>query len=92
MPTPAPIEPPSQENAEAYRAAVLAYRASFKAEREEHGPMLMNFHIPKHAAAEAVLAVKPELTYDQAFALAHSATAWAAQAHREWFWKGVSSV
>jgi hypothetical protein len=90
MPTPASTVPPTQESIEAYRAAILAYLQAFKAEREKWGLMKMNPHIPKHAAAEAVLRVSPGLTYEQAHALAHQATAWAAQAHKEWFWKGIS--
>ncbi|MGA7329407.1 MAG: hypothetical protein WBX25_34235 [Rhodomicrobium sp.] len=92
MPTPAPVNPPAEENLEAYRAAILAYRQSFKAEREKWGEKLMSYHIPKKADAEAVLRVSPGLTYAQAYDLAHQATCWAAQAHWKWFWKGVSSI
>jgi hypothetical protein len=92
MPTPAAAVPPDENTFEAYRAAVLAYRRAFKAERDKHGPMKMNPHVPQHAAAEAVLSISPGLTYDQASVLAHQATSWAAQAHWHWFWKGVSEV
>jgi hypothetical protein len=77
---------------EAYRAAVLAYRRSFRAEREKHGAKKMSPGIPDHVAAQAVRKLRPELTYDQAFALAFQATSWAAQAHWKWFWKGVSEI
>ena len=92
MSTPGPVSPPTEETVEAYRAAVLAYRQAFKAEREKWGSMKMNPHIPKYAAAEAVLGLMPGLTYDKAEALAHQATSWTAQAHWHWFWKGVSPV
>jgi hypothetical protein len=34
-------------------------------------------------------ALAPEMTFEQASALAHKATSWAAQAHHEWFWRGI---
>ena len=92
MSTPAAVIPPTEETVEVSRAAVLAYRTSFKAEREKHGSMRMNPHAPKRAAAEAVLKIKPDLSFDLAFALAHQATAWVSQAHWNWFWKGISPV
>jgi len=92
MTTPAAVIPPTEETAEAYRVAVLAYRCAFKAERERWGIMRMDPHIPNMAAAEAVLRLRPCLTYAQAIALAHQATNWAAQAHWRWFWKGVSQI
>jgi hypothetical protein len=30
------------------------------------------------------------MTYDEAWRLAHKATSWAAQAHHEWFWRGMT--
>ena len=42
-----------------------------------------------YAAALAARALAPEMTFDQASALAHEATSWAAQAHHEWFWRGI---
>jgi phage terminase small subunit len=92
MSTPTPVAPPTEETVEVYRAAVLTYRESIKAEREKHGSFKMNPHIPKHAAAEAVLKVRPDLSFQQAARLAHQATSWTAQAHWKWFWKGVSPI
>jgi hypothetical protein len=91
MSSPAPVTPPTEETIDAYRAAVLAYRASFKAELERWGKR-MSYHVPNHAAAEAVHKLRPEITYNQAYALAQQATNWAAQAHWRWFWKGVSPI
>src|SRR5208337_1635938 len=81
--TPAAVIPPTEE-------AVLAYRTSFKAEREKHGSMRMNPHAPKRAAAEVVLKIKPDLSFDLAFALAlaHQATTRASQAH----WNAAKSA
>jgi hypothetical protein len=92
MPIPAAVIPPDEQTLEAYRAAVMAYRQAFKAEREKHGSLKMNPHIPQHAAAEAVFRLSPGFTYDQASVLADQATAWAAQAHWHWFWKDVSEI
>jgi hypothetical protein len=92
MSTPGPLEPPTSETIEAYRTAVSAYRRSWKAEREKWGSMKMNPRIPERAAAQAVHRLRPELTYEQACALAQQATNWAAQVHWEWFWKGVSTI
>jgi hypothetical protein len=39
--------------------------------------------------AVSVHALAPEMTYAQAFLLADKATNWAAQAHHEWFWRGI---
>jgi hypothetical protein len=92
MTIPASAVPPTEDTAEAYRAAVLGHRQAFKSEREKRGSKKMNPHIPDHAAAEAVLRLSPGLTYDEAWSLAHQATSWAAQAHWHWFWKGVSPI
>jgi hypothetical protein len=87
-----PVTAPTEETVEAYRAAVLAYRRSFKAEREKHGVKAMNPNVPRHLAAQAVRNLRPELTFEQAYGLAYQATCWAAQAHWRWFWKGVSEI
>jgi hypothetical protein len=50
---------------------------------------LANPHVAEHAAARAVHALTPEMTYAQAFHLADKATNWAAQAHHKWFWRGI---
>jgi hypothetical protein len=91
MSTPAPVEPPTPENVHLYRAAVLASRKARREEllRHDGNYKLANPHVPKHAAALAVKALAPEMTYDEAWWLAHEATAWAAQAHHEWFWRGI---
>ncbi len=48
--------------------------------------MKANPHIPQIAARDAVMLLRPDLTPEEGYWLAHRATAWAAQAHREWFW------
>jgi hypothetical protein len=91
MPTPAAVEPPTPENVHLYRAAVLASRKAKIEELRRHdgNHKLANPHVAKHAAACAVHELAPEMTYDEACGLAHKATAWAAQAHHEWFWRGI---
>ena len=90
MPTPASVEPPTPENVHLYRAAVLAWRKAEIEERSRHADVrLSNPHVANHAAALAVHALAPEMTYAQAFLLAEKATSWAAQAHHEWFWRGI---
>ena len=90
MPTPAAVEPPTSENVRLYRAAVLAWREAEIKERSRHADVrLSNPHVANHAAALAVHALAPEMTYDAASRIAHTATAWAAQAHHEWFWQGI---
>jgi hypothetical protein len=91
MSTPAPVEPPTPENVHLYRAAVLASRkAKIEELRRNNGNhKLVNTHAPKHAAALAVLELAPKMTYDEAWWLAHKATSWGAQAHHEWFWRGI---
>jgi hypothetical protein len=89
MSTPAPVEPPTPENVHLYRAAVLASPKAKIEELRRHDHKLANPHVAKHAAALAVKALAPEMTYDEAWWLAHKATAWAAQAHHEWFWRGI---
>jgi hypothetical protein len=75
MSTPAAVEPPTPENFYIYRAAVLASR---------HADVrLANPHVPNRAAALAVHALAPEMTFEQAGLLAQKATNWAAQAHHK---------
>jgi hypothetical protein len=88
MSTPAAVEPPKPENVHLYRAAVLAWRKAAIEERSRHAELkLANPHVAAHAAARAVHALAPEMTYAQA--LADKATNWAAQAHHKWFWHGI---
>ncbi len=91
MPTPAPVEPPNEANVHLYRAAVLAWRKAEIEElrRNDGNHKLVNTPTPNHTAARAVHALAPEMTYEQAFILADKATNWAAQAHHEWFWRGI---
>jgi hypothetical protein len=90
MPTPAAVEPPTPENVHLYRAAVLAWRKAEIEERSRYADVrLANPHVANHAAARAVHALAPELTFEQASLLAHKATSWSAQAHHEWFWRGI---
>ena len=86
MPTPAPVEPLTPENVHLYRAACIAYRKTRREElRRNNGNQKMaNPHAPNHAAALAVRKLAPEMSYEQAWALAHQATAWAGQAHDAW--------
>ncbi len=84
-PTPDSVQPPTGETVEAYRAAVLAYRAAFAIERRNG--MRANPHVPLRAARDAVMAVRPGIEADEAERLAQKACAWAAQAHRNGFWK-----
>ena len=90
MSTPAAVEPPTPENFHIYRAAVLAWRKAAIEERSRHADVrLANPHVPNQAAALAVHALAPELTFEQAHLLAQKATNWAAQAHHKWFWRGI---
>jgi hypothetical protein len=90
MPTPSAVEPPTPENVHLYRAAVLAWRKAEIEERSRHADVkLANPHAAEHAAALAVHALAPELTFEQASLLADKATNWAAQAHHKWFWRGI---
>jgi hypothetical protein len=90
MPTPAAVEPPTPENVHLYRAAVLAWRKAEIEERSKHADIkLANPHAAEHSAARAVHELAPEMTYAQAFLRAEKATNWAAQAHPEWFWRGI---
>jgi hypothetical protein len=76
MPTPAAVEPPTPENVHLYRAAVLSWRKATIEERSRHADVkLVNPHVAEHAAARAVHALAPEMTYAQAFLLAEKATA-----------------
>ena len=90
MPTPGAVEPPTPENVHLYRAAALAWRKAEIEERSRHTDIkLANPHAAEHSAARAVHELPPEMTYAQAFLLAEKATNWAAQAHPEWFWRGI---
>jgi hypothetical protein len=91
MTTPAPVEPPTPENVHLYRAAVLAWRKAEIEELRRHdgNHKLANPHVPNHAAARAVHALAPEMTFEQAYLLAEKATNWCAQAHYRWFWRGI---
>ncbi len=73
MSTPAAVEPPTPENVHLYRAAALASRKAGREELRRHdgNHKLANPHVPKHAAARAVHALAPEMTYDEAWWLAH---------------------
>jgi hypothetical protein len=60
--------------------------------RSGHGMPIsssQNPHVAEHAAAVAVHALAPEITFAQAHLLAQKATNWAAQAHHKWFWRGI---
>jgi hypothetical protein len=90
MSTPAPVEPPTPENVHLYRAAVLAWRKAEIEECSRHANVkLANPHVANHAAARAVHALAPEMTFEQAYLIAEKATNWAAQAHHKWFWRGI---
>jgi hypothetical protein len=90
MPTPAAVEPPTPENVHLYRAAVLAWRKAAIEERSRRVDVrLSNPHVAEHAAARAVHALAPEMTFEQADRLAQQATNWAAQAHHRWFWRSI---
>jgi hypothetical protein len=90
MPTPAAVDPPTPENVHLYRAAVLAWRRATIEEHSRHADVrFANPHIANHAGALAVRELAPEMTYDEAWWLAHKATSWAAQAHHEWLWRGI---
>ena len=90
MPTPSAVEPPTPENIHLYRAAVLAWRKAEIEECSRHANVkLANPHVANHAAALAVHALAPEMTFAQAFLIAEKATNWAAQAHNKWFWRGI---
>jgi hypothetical protein len=81
-PTPSPVEPPSPENVDAYRAAALAYRKAWRVERVKG--MKANYHVPLDTAALAVQAIRPGWDYDRAWTFAQRAVAWAGQAHTAW--------
>jgi hypothetical protein len=90
MTTPAPVEPPTPENVHLYRAAVLAWRKAEIEERSRHADVrLSNPHVTNRAAALALKALAPEMTFEEASLLAEKATNWAAQAHNKWFWRGI---
>ncbi len=86
MPTPAAVEPPTPENVHLYRAAALAWRNAWRDElrRNDGNHRLANPHLPNHAAALAVQALAPDMTYEGAWRLADKAVSWAAQAHSAW--------
>ena len=86
MPTPSPVEPPTPENVDAYRAAVLAYRAAWRVEKRKG--LKADPWVPLDAAAAAVQAIRPGMTFGQSQSFAQRAVAWAAQAHHEWFCRG----
>ncbi|MFZ1109136.1 MAG: hypothetical protein WAN43_12440 [Rhodomicrobium sp.] len=68
-----------------YRAAALAWRNAWREEADRHEDIrLANPHLPNHAAALAVMTLAPEMTYEEAWRLAHKAVSWAAQAHSAW--------
>jgi hypothetical protein len=82
MPTPTAIEPPTPENVHLYRAAALGWRKAWREAAARHEDIrLANPHLPNHAAALAVKALAPEMTYEEAWRLAHRADSPAAQAH-----------
>ena len=89
MPTPAATEPPTPDNIHLYRAAAVAYRKEVHVElqRNAGNRMLVNWHVPLHAAALAVKELAPEMDLEQARTFAQRACAWTAQAHNDWFWK-----
>jgi hypothetical protein len=59
-------------------------------ERSRHADIkLANPHVAEHAAALAVHELASEMTYAEAWWLAHKAASWAAQAHYKWFWRGI---
>jgi hypothetical protein len=90
MSTPAAVEPPTPENIHLYRAAVLAWRKAAIEERSRHADIrLANPHVANLAAALAVLALAPEITFAEADRFAQNATNWAAQVHHKWFWRGI---
>jgi hypothetical protein len=75
------VIPPKQDTVEAYRAAIYAYRRQVEAKRKPHGLSRADQLRAKRVAALAVLEVSPELTFEEAYALAHDATVWAAQTY-----------
>ncbi len=79
-----PIKPPSPQTIEAYRAALRAYRTSYRpVKRECTRDELL---IPITAAAVAVKKLLPALTDSEAEALARDAIIWAEQVPNESFW------
>jgi hypothetical protein len=85
MSTPAAVEPPTPENVHLYRAAAQAWRNAWREEAAHHKDLrLANPHLPNHAAALAVMTLAPEMTYEEAWRLAHRADSPAAQAHSAW--------
>ena len=84
-PTPENVQPPTDETVDAYRAAVLAYRKAYAIERKKG--MRLNPHVPLKSATDAVMAVNQDIGPEEAERLAQKACAWAAQAHRDWFWR-----
>jgi hypothetical protein len=89
MPTPASTIPPTEETRDVYRAAVLAYREAFAAERRRHGVMKADAGVPLWPARDAVMAMRSEMGSGEAECLAQQDCAPAAQAHNEWFWSTI---
>jgi len=82
MPTPAAVEPPTPENIHLYRAAALAWRNAWRAEKLKD--KLANPHVPLDAAAVAVQKLEPEMTFEEARTFAQRALAWTGQTHNDW--------
>jgi hypothetical protein len=65
------------ENVHLYRAAVLTWRKAEIEERSRHADIkLANPHVAEHAAALVVHELAPEMTYAEAWWLAHKAASW----------------
>jgi hypothetical protein len=81
---PGPIKPPTPQTIEAYRAAVRAYRTSYRPSKRGYAQDVLL--IPTTAAGAAVKKLRPDLTDNEAESLAHDAITWAEQVHNECFW------
>jgi hypothetical protein len=85
-----PGRPKLKRGIEIPTPAAVAWRKAETEECSRHADIkLANPHVPKPAAARAMHALAPEMTFDEACWLAHKATAWAAQAHHKWLWRDI---
>ena len=73
---------PTPENIHLYRAAALAWRNAWRAEKLKD--KLANPHVPLNAAAVAVQKLEPEMTFEGARTFAQRALAWTGQTHNDW--------
>ena len=79
----APASPVPDPDVELRRAVALAYRAI----RRQRGGEVLAWQ----TARETVLAMRPDMTEEEAGRRATMIIAWAATEHPAWFWKGVGS-